>query len=104
MLAGLELRRNMCGSAPEKEQTMSPEHEHDVPDRPPGLLAHPSNHRLDVPALELTGCPACDQPAEILNRFVLESTAGPLEHVKIRCVLEHGFVLPIALLNALHLG
>jgi hypothetical protein len=83
---------------------MSAQHEHQVPDRPPALLAHPSNHRIDLPTLQLTGCPACDQPAEILDRFVLGSTSGPIEHVKIRCVLGHGFFMPVELLNDLQLG
>lgn len=95
---------------------MSAQPDHHVPDRPPGFLAHPSNHRndrndrnhcnhrndrIDLPSLELVGCPKCDQPAEIAGRIVLESTGGPIEHVKIRCLFGHGFVMPLELLRDL---
>lgn len=80
---------------------MSAHHEPQIPDRKAAQLAHPSNHPVDLPTIELTGCPACDQPTEILRRFVLESTGGPIEHVKIRCLLGHGFVMPVAMLRDL---
>jgi hypothetical protein len=44
--------------------------------------------------LELVGCPQCAAPAEIVERFVLGSVAGPVEHVTVRCVLRHWFALP----------
>ncbi len=46
--------------------------------------------------LELVGCPQCAAPAEIVERFVLGGTAGPVEHVTVRCVLRHWFALPAA--------
>ncbi|MPZ88164.1 MAG: hypothetical protein GEU81_08840 [Nitriliruptorales bacterium] len=46
------------------------------------------------PAIALTSCPACGSPAEIQSRFVLESTGGPIEHVKVACVQRHWFVMP----------
>ena len=38
--------------------------------------------------------PTCAMPAEIVNRFVLASTDGPLEHVTIRCLVRHQFRMP----------
>lgn len=84
---------------------MSTEPGHHIPGRPPGFLAHPSNHRIahpdDLPAIELVGCPACDQPAEITGRVVLESTGGPIEHLRIRCLFRHAFFMPAELLHDL---
>lgn len=44
--------------------------------------------------LELTTCPECEHPAEIVHRTVLQSTDGPVDHVKIRCITGHVFMLP----------
>lgn len=44
--------------------------------------------------MELTTCPECDLPAEIVDRFALYSTHGPIEHVKVNCVNQHWFVVP----------
>ena len=44
--------------------------------------------------LELTHCPECGAPAEIVDRFLLPSTDGPIEHVKTRCVTGPWFVGP----------
>jgi hypothetical protein len=49
--------------------------------------------------MQLTRCPECDGPAEIERREVLESTAGPMEHVKIRCVRRHWCYVPVACLD-----
>jgi len=83
---------------------MSAQPDHHIPDRPPGFLAHPSNHRIELPTIELVGCPQCDQTAEIISRRVLESTAGPIEHVRIRCLFGHAFCMPVALLHDLTQG
>jgi hypothetical protein len=45
--------------------------------------------------LELTDCPECGAPAEIIDTFVLPSTDGPVEHVKTRCVTGPWFVVPV---------
>jgi hypothetical protein len=37
----------------------------------------------------LTTCPECATPAEVLDRYALASTDGPLEHAKLLCVLGH---------------
>jgi hypothetical protein len=44
--------------------------------------------------LELTHCPECGAPAEIVDRFVLASSDGPVEHVKTRCVTGPWFIVP----------
>jgi hypothetical protein len=46
--------------------------------------------------LELTNCPECGAPAEVIDRFVLPSSDGPVEHVKTRCVTGPWFVVPAA--------
>ncbi len=43
--------------------------------------------------MQLTTCPECGLPAELLDRFALYSTDGPIEHVKIACVNKHWFVI-----------
>ena len=40
---------------------------------------------------ETIPCPECGAPAQITERFWLESTDGPVEHLKIGCVHEHWF-------------
>jgi hypothetical protein len=41
--------------------------------------------------MEFVRCPQCDLPAEIVDRFTLAGTGGPLEHVKTICVAGHWF-------------
>jgi hypothetical protein len=38
-------------------------------------------------------CPhlVCPAPARVVDRFVLDSTDGPIEHVKTHCHNGHGF-------------
>ena len=43
----------------------------------------------------LFDCPFCGLPAEIVARFTLDGSPGPVEHVKIACVGGHWFMLPI---------
>ena len=40
-------------------------------------------------------CPQCGASARISERFWLESTAGPVEHLKIGCVNNH-WLTPLA--------
>ena len=42
--------------------------------------------------LQLVG-PRCLAPAEITDRFVLESTSGPVEHVTVCCANRHWFTI-----------
>jgi hypothetical protein len=43
--------------------------------------------------LEMTVCPLCGLPAEIADRAVAASTAGPVEIVRIMCVHRHWFMM-----------
>jgi hypothetical protein len=45
--------------------------------------------------LELTHCPDCGLPAEVIDRAVLPSTDGPIEHVKTRCITGHWYLTPV---------
>ena len=47
------------------------------------------------PTVVLTACPECGAPAEMESRFVLESTDGPIEHARVRCLRGHWFVLAV---------
>jgi hypothetical protein len=40
-------------------------------------------------------CPQCELPAEVIDRFSLSSTDGPIAHVKIACLAGHVFT-PLA--------
>lgn len=61
------------------------------------------NGRYDQPeeakAMQFTQCPepACDAPAEIVDRFALPSTGGPVEHITVLCLHRHWFMLPVAM-------
>lgn len=48
----------------------------------------------------LQDCPECKAPAELLARWAWDSTDGPIEHVKIQCVLGHWFAMPVWMLDA----
>ena len=50
-------------------------------------------NKVDSSTLQLAGCPQCLAPAEITDRFVLESTSGPVEHVTVRCLNRHRFTI-----------
>ena len=40
---------------------------------------------------DTTPCPQCGATAEIAKRFWLDSTDGPVEHLKIGCLSKHWF-------------
>jgi hypothetical protein len=46
--------------------------------------------------LTLLQCPDpnCDAVAELVDRTALQSTDGPIEHVKVQCVRGHNFFMP----------
>ena len=48
--------------------------------------------------LNLVVCPECSAPAEVVDRFDLPGTDGPVEHVKVQCLGRHWFLLPAAAL------
>jgi hypothetical protein len=41
--------------------------------------------------MDYARCPECDLPAEVIDRFSLFSTDGPIDHVKIACLRRHVF-------------
>lgn len=43
--------------------------------------------------LEFTGCPECAAPAEIVDRFDLPGTDGPVAHIKVLCLHRHWFIV-----------
>ncbi len=45
--------------------------------------------------MDYARCPECDLPAEVIDRFSLFSTAGPLAFVKIACLGGHFFTPPV---------
>jgi hypothetical protein len=45
-----------------------------------------------------TGCPQCGQPAVVTDRFVLESTDGPTEHLRTLCLARHHLMLSTEML------
>jgi hypothetical protein len=45
--------------------------------------------------MDTTYCPECGSLAEVEWRAVMESTDGPIEHARIRCVQKHWFLLPV---------
>ena len=53
--------------------------------------------------MEWTQCPQCGLAAEVVDRDVWPSTDGPIEHLHVRCVARHRFVLPAATLELHHL-
>ena len=54
--------------------------------------------------LDLTVCPepSCSSAAQIFDRSVLQSTDGPIEHVRIQCLNRHHFLLPVEMLTSRH--
>jgi hypothetical protein len=52
--------------------------------------------------LDLVVCPECSAPAEVVDRFALPGTDGPVEHVKVACLARHWFLLPATSLPVVH--
>jgi hypothetical protein len=52
--------------------------------------------------MDYTTCPeeGCGVPAEVVDRRVLESTDGPIEHSCVVCLVGHRFVMPTEMLPA----
>jgi len=48
----------------------------------------------------MVACPECGRPAEVEWADLLPSADGLVEHVKIRCVFGHWFLMPAARLDA----
>jgi hypothetical protein len=43
--------------------------------------------------LEIAACPECGLPAEVIDRVLVASTAGPVELVRTLCVRRHWFMM-----------
>jgi len=41
--------------------------------------------------LTLIPCPVCGAPAEVTERFTLQSTGGPADHIAVGCLDGHHF-------------
>lgn len=54
--------------------------------------------RIPADEIDLVVCPECAAPAEVVDRFALPSTDGPVEHAKVLCLATHWFLLPAAAL------
>ena len=54
-----------------------------------------------VRVMDLTDCPSdeCEFTAEVTDRPVLESTDGPIEHVRTSCPLGHWYLMPARMLE-----
>jgi len=52
-------------------------------------------------AVEYTRClePGCGMSAEVVERSLMESTDGPIEHIKTRCPRNHQLFYPSFLLD-----
>jgi hypothetical protein len=53
-------------------------------------------------SVQWTSCPQCGLVAEVVDRDVWPSTDGPVEHLHVRCVDRHRFVLPASSLELHH--
>jgi hypothetical protein len=59
---------------------------------PPDIPGEPDPTTQEVrPVIALTSCPECRAPADITDRFSLQSTDGPVEHIAVSCVAGHHF-------------
>ncbi len=58
-------------------------------------------------SFEIIACPElvppentqCDVPGEITGRYVLESTDGPIEHIRTKCLAGHALNFPAYMLK-----
>jgi len=57
------------------------------------------DHDLEAMAVDTVACPSCGQESEVQWRTTMDSTSGPVEHVKIRCLAGHAFFLPTSCLS-----
>jgi hypothetical protein len=48
----------------------------------------------------LIPCPTCGLPAEIIERFTLASTHGPVDHIAVACIADHFFRMAVDRLPA----
>jgi hypothetical protein len=43
---------------------------------------------------EMLSCLSCGSPAEVEWRTPLQSTDGDIEHMKVRCIRQHWYLMP----------
>src|SRR5690349_17902912 len=55
--------------------------------------SRPRRNKVDGFTLQLVGCPQCLAPAEITDRFVLQSSSGPVVHITVCCIHRHRFTM-----------
>jgi hypothetical protein len=63
------------------------------------LSARCAQEVSELDPLELVGCPHCAVPAEISERFVLQSTDGPIEFARVACLARHWLTGPVGSLH-----
>lgn len=44
-------------------------------------------------SLQLTSCPSCGAPAEVVDEGCVDSTSGPVALLRVRCARRHWFLL-----------
>jgi hypothetical protein len=49
--------------------------------------------------LDVVACPECSMAATVHRRGYLDSTDGPVEHIRVTCVNRHWFLMPADMLN-----
>ncbi|MGH3871273.1 MAG: hypothetical protein ACRDSR_07105 [Pseudonocardiaceae bacterium] len=49
--------------------------------------------------LDIVACPECSMTAAMQRGDPIESTDGPVDHVRITCVNRHWFLMPADMLN-----
>ena len=52
----------------------------------PTIQRAPAPLKTEPGALGTAACPECGRLADVADRFTLESTDGPVEHVRLRCL------------------
>ena len=53
----------------------------------------PINSQPTVTMPPMHQCPSCSADTIEIERFVLESTDGPIEHVRVVCWLGHNYMM-----------
>jgi hypothetical protein len=53
------------------------------------------HHAIETTAAQAVQCPSCGLPATITDRFTLNGSPGPVEHVKLVCAAGHWSTPPI---------
>ena len=67
---------------------------HGVPTRVLTRGPAPADVPAASPAPDTVACPECGHAAVVEWRDVVDSTDGPVEHVKVRCPGRHWFLMP----------